>query len=76
MMQPTMVTLKQWVASLIVDFPTDNIPILLDEDKWKEWGNTLIQQSSFLINGAPSTNLYDDKFKWALDVFKCMSNFA
>jgi hypothetical protein len=37
MMLPKMTTLSTWAASLVVDFPNDNLPFLEQEDKWREW---------------------------------------
>lgn len=75
MMIPTEATLPNWAASLIIDFPSDNIPTLVDEESWKLWGNTLVQENSFASNNAPGTNGYRDWRVWATDVYSVMSNF-
>lgn len=74
MMLPVNTTLKLWAASLIVDFPTDNIPILTDESKWKEWGNFLVQETSFANNQAPGTQNFSEWQPWAQAVFRQMAN--
>lgn len=74
MMIPNFVSLKNWSHSLIIDFPSDNIPVLMDEENWKTWGNHLIQENSFSKNGAPSTKNYPDWKSWAKDIFKVMVN--
>lgn len=74
MMLPVLVDLKTWAASLIIDFPTDNIPILSDEKKWKEWGNALVQETTFAENGAPETDQFNDWRTWAQFLFKQMAN--
>lgn len=74
-MIPRNVNIYDWCSSLIIDFPADNVPILLDENEWKQWGNFLIEQKSFAINGAPTTGDYDDWQKWAQNLFAAMSNF-
>jgi hypothetical protein len=71
---PKDIPLLLWAASLIVDFPTDNIGILKDESKWREWGNFLVQEVSFANNGAPATHAYSDWQTWAQAVFKCMAS--
>lgn len=70
---PEFITLSKWAHALVVDFPTDNIPILVDESKWKEWGNSLIQENSFLRNAAPGTANYSDWLSWAKAVFYTMA---
>jgi hypothetical protein len=75
MILPKGVTLTQFAASLVVDFPNDNIPFLSNEDNWKEWGNRLIQEATFSGNGAPSTDGFKDKAEWAQALFKTMASF-
>lgn len=74
MIIPERVSLQFWAASLIQDFPLDNIPLLRGEN-WREWGDFLIQENSFASEGAPSTKLYKDWKTWADAIFKCMANF-
>lgn len=75
MMLPEFTNLPMWAASLIIDFPDDNIPILTDPDDWKRWGNFLIQEDSFIKNNAPGTDTFDDWQSWAQNVFFTMANF-
>ena len=75
MILPIGITLKLWADSLVIDFPDDNIPFLLDESGWKNWGNFLVQENTFLDNGAPGTQAYSDWQTWAKDVFKSMANY-
>lgn len=74
MIIPTYMSLKDWSATLMVDFPTDNIPMLLNEDDWKEWGSNLIQCDSFLENSAPAPTIYDNWRDWSMNVFYAMEN--
>jgi hypothetical protein len=74
MMLPDFTDFKTWANSLTIDFPTDDIPYLYDENNWKQWGNTLIQTTSFSQNNAPSPENYSDSLKWAKDVFYSMNN--
>ena len=75
MMIPLNTTLSTWAASLIVDFPTDNIPILKDEKEWQKWGKLLIQETTFAENGAPGTSNFSEWKPWAQAVFNTMSNY-
>lgn len=75
MMIPLGVSLKNWAASLIVDFPKDNVPALINDSHWQQWGDLLIQEDSFAINGAPGTLGYSDWKSWAQDFFYSMCNF-
>lgn len=74
MMIPLNTDLSTWAASIVVDFPQDNIPILKDMD-WKKWGNFLIQESTFADNGAPGPLSYSDWEPWAMAVFYSMANY-
>jgi len=75
MMIPRFTTLKKWADSILIDFPTDDVPILTDEDRWKDWGDLLVQEPSFSKSGAPGTSTYSDWNQWAQDVFLTMANF-
>jgi hypothetical protein len=75
-MIPRSTTLFHWAHSLIIDFPRDNVPILKNENDWKNWGNILVQENSFSRSGAPGTQRYGDWRSWAEDVFHSMVNFG
>ena len=74
-MLPKLTTIELWAASLIVDFPDSNIPILKGAHGWKAWGNSLVQENVFADNHAPGTAMYDDPKKWMESVFYTMANF-
>lgn len=74
MMLPIGTTLQKWADTLIIDFPKDNIPFLADEKGWKLWGNALVQENTFSLNGAPGTHGFLDWQTWAQAVFKCLAN--
>lgn len=74
MMIPDFTDLQTWASSLIIDFPTDDIPILKNENEWKLWGDMLSQCTTFLENNSPGTQSYTDWKKWAQRVFFCMNN--
>lgn len=75
MIIPKSTTFTNWAQSLLIDFPRDNIPILKNEDAWKEFGDLLVQSNSFSRAGAPGTSFYSDKWTWAMDIFRAMANF-
>jgi len=74
MVIPEFIRLIEWAHTLIIDFPNDNIPLLIDESNWKEWGDRLVQEESFIENNAPGTYHYNDWNKWANEVYFIMSN--
>ncbi len=74
MILPEFTNLPTWAASLIIDFPYDNVPILNDEKDWKDWGNLLIQEDSFIQNNAPGTDTFDNWKSWADELFFIMNN--
>jgi hypothetical protein len=74
MMLPEETTLTLWANSLIIDFPYDNVPLLINESRWKEWGNELIGAHSFISNDVPTPNNYNDWQTWAYDVYFLMCN--
>jgi hypothetical protein len=75
MVIPLYVTLKEWAASLVIDFPDDNIPLLYNEVNWKTWGNFLVDSTSFADNFSPATSGFLDWKHWAQAVFLTMANF-
>lgn len=74
MMLPTYTSLIIWADSLFIDFPDDNIPLLVNENEWKTWGNQLILQDSFMENSAPPPDTYPDWKAWAQDICEAMAN--
>lgn len=63
--RPDNMGLIDWAAQLLIDFPTTNLPILYNEDAWKEWGNLVISTQSFANKAAPRTDGYSDWRDWA-----------
>ena len=74
MMIPEFCDLPIFAASLIIDFPNDNVPILVAENEWKFWGNQLIQEPSFSVNDAPRTDGFNEWKAWAQGLYYTMSN--
>lgn len=60
------VDLKTWSAQLLIDFNSQNIiPILEDESKWREWGNIVASSQTFARASAPTTDSFDTWRDWA-----------
>lgn len=76
MMIPKHTTLANWAASLIIDFPDDDVPQLEDESKWREWGDSLVLSPTFAVNNSPDTKYFKDWEQWAQRVFDNLSNEA
>lgn len=74
MILPIGINLTNWAASLIIDFPESNIPILTNEREWRRWADELVQDEVFLINNVPSSFSYKDWQTWASHVFYLMNN--
>lgn len=76
MIQPRGIDLKRWADSLVVDFPTQSIPMLgSGENDWKDWGNDVVSEDIFSQAGAPDTSSYNDWESWANAVFQTMANY-
>lgn len=75
MIIPKRMPYKNWAASIIQDFGTDNVPILTDDKKWKVWGSFLSNEKSFASQGAPIPSGFKSKEKWADAMFNSMTNF-
>lgn len=76
MIQPNNVSLTVWAQSLVIDFPTSNVPLLRNEADWKSWGNLMIQDEPFASEGIPSTELFTDAKEWANKFYLAMANYA
>lgn len=69
MIIPHYSTLSQWANSLVGDYEREDIPRLMNEDDWQEWGKRLMDVSEFASKGAPSPFLYQNWQSWAKDVY-------
>lgn len=74
MVLPIGIDLNTWACNLFIDFPDDNVPILYDDSQWKEWGDQLVQCTTFAENEAPSTVDYNDWQTWAQALYYTMNN--
>lgn len=60
---PVGIDLLDWAASLVIDFPKDDIPRLDNRDAWREWAERLIESPSFLT--VPRPDAFPDWKSWA-----------
>lgn len=74
-MNPNDATLESWASSLVIDYPTDDIPSVSNGD-WRSFGNALAQCESFSEAGAPGTSRFKEWRPWAVAVFRTMVNFT
>lgn len=70
MIIPIGIGLTDWAASLLIDYPDDNLPILYTEEEWKDWGDTVIGAPSFDRLNAPPPGLYDNWHDWAMALYQ------
>jgi len=76
MIMPQYSSAKIWAASLVIDFPNDNVPILNNEKDWRLWGDFLVQSNSFTINNAPFPKGSSSWDQWSQSVYKNMNDFS
>ena len=51
---PEYIDLNYWAAQLVANYPNENLPILDNEDKWREWAMTVISSGTFAKVGIPA----------------------
>ncbi len=83
MIWPEYIGVKDWFASLTVDYPAESMPYLENEDKWQEVGATIAGTGVFSKAGIPSPYTilegkkkenFQDWTEWAKAVFIIMTN--
>ena len=74
MVLPIDISLLDWAATLVIDFPNDAIPLLFDADQWRQWGDQLAQCTTFTQNQTPQTLDYSDWNTWAQAVYYNSTN--
>jgi hypothetical protein len=68
--------LDLFIGSMVIDFPVDNVVNSATIDDWKSWGNSLVQETSFANNGAPSPYGFETRFEWEQALFNSMTSFS
>lgn len=63
---PVGIDVLDWAASLVIDFPRDDVPRLDDPSAWQQWAERLLQSPSFLL--APRPDAFSDWRSWAESV--------
>jgi hypothetical protein len=63
------------MASLVVDFPHDNISVFKNEEDWKLSASFLSQENSFSKNGAPTPYGFKNRIEWEQAVFQTMASY-
>jgi len=66
---------SDFMASLIVDFPNENIPFFKNEEEWKSYASFLSQENSFAKNGVPIPNGFKNRTDWELAFFQSMASY-
>lgn len=57
----------EWANSLKLLAPEiDILPIINDENLWKDWGNQVIQSTACQTSSSPRTDGFDDWRLWAV----------
>lgn len=72
MIMPLHIEFPLWAHSLVVDFPTDNIPDFIDGHDWRLWGDAVAEQKSFAESGAPGTHGFKEPLEWAMAIYFVM----
>jgi hypothetical protein len=80
MIQPHYIELLDWAASLIIDYPQEDIPYLTKQDKWQEWGTIVVNSGIFAKYNVPppfsnksTAKAYKTWQEWADAVYLIMS---
>jgi hypothetical protein len=50
---PAYISLTDWAAALLQDYPDENLPILQDEESWEDWGNIVANSGIFARAAIP-----------------------
>jgi len=74
MVLPEMISFVEWAATLQVDFPNGNVPIIDDESEWQDWADRLLQTSPFDSAVVPDPSGFDDWRQWARWFVDVMNN--
>lgn len=62
---PRYIDLLTWANQMVQCFPASQVPVLINEEDWREWGEILISRAAFTRFQAPSPHGFDDWQSWA-----------
>ena len=80
---PEYISIKDWAANLVYDYPKEHLPILEDEEKWEDWAAIVAGTGVFARNDIPAPFSFEEgekkqEFKdwqeWAKTVYNLMIN--
>ncbi len=80
---PIGISLKDWAAALVTDYPNEYLPVLTDENKWHEWGaivagTGLFARAAipppFVLNNGQKDGAFETWESWATVVYNIMAN--
>lgn len=64
----------QFAESLLVDFSSrDDVPLIKNENDWKQWGNLVSSLPSFANRGVPTTENFSNWKDWGIIVYDTMA---
>jgi len=69
MINQSVINPSEWANSLIVDYPSQNIIILRDEEKWQSWAAELTKSSIFSNSSIPNPHSFVEWRDWAKNVY-------
>lgn len=80
---PEYISLRDWSAALIADYPEENLPLLDNEDKWQDWAAVVCGSGIFERANIPSPFVIEEGRKksnfaewqdWAKIVYTNLAN--
>jgi len=74
MVTPEFIEFDRWAASLVTDFPRDDIPIPPPEAEWHAWARVVASRPTFVKNLAPWPDDYEGWREWAFGLWRTVGN--
>ena len=73
MVRPEYISLKNWAASLLIDYGDFTLPILFNQKKWEAWAVDLLNVPPFRGRNIPAPKKDEDWQVWAKKVYYIMN---
>ena len=73
MVIPDFISFDRWAASLLVDYPSDDIPLPPPETGWRPWARSVVSRPTFLKASAPQPDWFDGWLPWAQGVWRALN---